>query len=404
MRIEMPYDAEWIIGRIREHGFEAFAVGGCVRDSVLGRKPEDWDITTSARPEEVKAIFSRTVDTGLEHGTVTVLKNGSGYEVTTYRIDGEYRDARHPDSVTFTSNLNEDLKRRDFTINAMAYSHETGIVDPFGGLSDLEAGIIRCVGRPEDRFSEDALRILRAIRFSAQLGFSIEEQTMAAIIALAPNLIHVSRERVQVELTKLLLSAYPERMLLVHETGIDRYVTDEFEGVFEYREAGNGAWLEGLKKLPAQKSLRWAGFLRYVPPDTVAKILRGLKLDNETISSAKAMTAAFQEPLICTPENVRRRLSQMTEDQFKGSLSLLELEQGAQVEQIWETYRGIVKNGDCVRLRDLAVGGADLIRAGMKPGKELGDTLNQLFNLVLEHPEYNKKEILMEMWRKGSLE
>ena len=160
MEIDMPYEPEWIIKTIRAHGFEAFAVGGCVRDTLLDRIPGDWDITTSAKPGEIKAIFGKTVDTGLQHGTVTIIKNHKGYEVTTYRIDGEYHDGRHPDSVEFTSSLTEDLKRRDFTINAMAYSHETGIMDEFGGMEDLEAKVIRCVGKAGDRFTEDALRIL----------------------------------------------------------------------------------------------------------------------------------------------------------------------------------------------------------------------------------------------------
>lgn len=249
VRIEMPYEAEWIIRKIRERGFEAFAVGGCVRDTLLGRTPGDWDITTSAKPEEVKAIFGKTVDTGLQHGTVTIIKNRKGYEVTTYRIDGEYRDGRHPDSVEFTSSLLEDLKRRDFTINAMAYSHETGIVDAFDGMGDLEKKVIRCVGCPRDRFTEDALRILRAIRFAAQLGFSIEEETYQAIREIAPNLKNVSRERIQVELTKLLTSAHPEKIAMVEDTGISPYVTGDFPpgipdraGVDGWRDIRAGAF------------------------------------------------------------------------------------------------------------------------------------------------------------------
>ena len=186
VRLQLPAGVSMIIDVLRTNGYEAFAVGGCVRDSVLGRKPDDWDITTSATPWQVKALFPRTVDTGLQHGTVTVLAGGQGYEVTTYRIDGEYKDGRHPSQVEFTGSLAEDLKRRDFTVNAMAYSRETGLIDLFGGMEDLQRKVIRCVGDPRKRFGEDALRILRAVRFAAQLGFSIEGQTVQAICELAP--------------------------------------------------------------------------------------------------------------------------------------------------------------------------------------------------------------------------
>ena len=228
LRIEMPEGAEEIISRLKGRGYEAFAVGGCVRDSIMGRTPEDWDITTSALPVQVKEVFRRTIDTGIQHGTVTVMKGGIGYEVTTYRIDGEYRDGRHPSSVSFTSNLREDLRRRDFTINAMAYSHETGLVDAFGGLEDMKAGRIRCVGDPVERFTDHPLRILPAIRFSPQLDFSIEDKTLKAITTMAPNLAKVSRERVQTELTKLLLSPHPEKIRQVYDTGISPYVSEAF--------------------------------------------------------------------------------------------------------------------------------------------------------------------------------
>ena len=174
--ITLPENVKRIIRTLETAGFEAYAVGGCVRDALLNRVPQDWDITTSALPEEVKRLFPRTVDTGIEHGTVTVMRGQEGYEVTTYRIDGTYEDFRHPDSVTFTRNLGEDLLRRDFTINAMAYNESTGLVDLFDGMKDLQAGIIRAVGNPAERFSEDALRILRAVRFAAQLGFQQRKQ------------------------------------------------------------------------------------------------------------------------------------------------------------------------------------------------------------------------------------
>ena len=204
LTVQVPKHAQEILEQLNNHGFEAYVVGGCVRDSLLHRVPGDWDITTSARPEQVKAIFGHTIDTGLQHGTVTIMRDKVGYEVTTYRIDGEYEDGRHPKEVEFTSNLLEDLKRRDFTINAMAYNPKEGLVDAFEGIRDLKEKRIRCVGNALERFTEDALRILRAIRFSAQLGFSIEESTWEAIKVIAPNLIHVSKERIQVELTKLL--------------------------------------------------------------------------------------------------------------------------------------------------------------------------------------------------------
>ena len=170
-KMTMPQEVVRIINTLEEHGYEAYAVGGCVRDAMLGRTPEDWDITTSAKPLEVKALFRKTIDTGLQHGTITVMMNGEGYEVTTYRIDGEYEDGRHPKEVAFTTNLKMDLERRDFTINAMAYNDQSGLVDEFDGVGDLKKGIIRCVGDAGQRFDEDALRMLRAVRFSGQLGF-----------------------------------------------------------------------------------------------------------------------------------------------------------------------------------------------------------------------------------------
>ena len=195
MRIQVPEDVKYIIEKLNNAGYEAYAVGGCIRDSILERIPDDWDITTSAKPEEIKALFSKTIDTGIQHGTVTIMRNHVGYEVTTYRIDGEYEDSRHPKEVIFTADLLEDLKRRDFTINAMAYNHLAedgeeddenfkGLVDAFEGIKDLQEKKIRCVGNPIHRFEEDALRMMRAVRFSAQLGYEIEEETAKAIVVL----------------------------------------------------------------------------------------------------------------------------------------------------------------------------------------------------------------------------
>lgn len=398
----MPYEAEWIIDNIRSHGYEAFIVGGCVRDAVLGRIPGDWDITTSAKPEQVKEIFGKTVDTGLKHGTVTIIKHGSGYEVTTYRIDGEYLDGRHPETVEFTPDLREDLKRRDFTINAMAYSHETGIVDEFEGMEDLKRRVIRCVGCAKDRFTEDALRILRAVRFAAQLDFVIEDETYKAIAEIAPNLVHVSKERIQVELTKLLLSDHPEKIWMVDATGIAEYVTPGFTEVFERelesrnsRDPLKECWA-GIAALPADKSHRWAGFLRHMTAEQAVKILRGLKLDNDTIGNVKNMITAFQAPLAVDKVEIRRLLSRVTEYQFLGAMQLKKLDGDETVPGILQLFEEIKEAGDCVSLKQLAVNGGDLLAKGLEKGKQIGDGLMYLLNLVLEKPELNKKDILLE--------
>ena len=222
MRIKLPDKVNMIIHTLQSHGSEAYAVGGCVRDSILGREPGDWDITTSAMPEETKKLFYHTFDTGIEHGTITVLLGREGFEVTTYRVDGKYEDSRHPTEVTFVRNLKEDLLRRDFTMNAMAYNGQEGLVDLFGGAADMEKGLIRCVGNAEARFTEDALRILRGLRFAAQLGFEIEEETREGMRLLAPTLQRISAERIQAEFMKMLLSSRPDMLREAYKIGVTR--------------------------------------------------------------------------------------------------------------------------------------------------------------------------------------
>ena len=233
MKIRIPAPAARIIRTLEDAGYEAYVVGGCVRDSLLGREPQDWDITTSARPDQVKALFPKTIDTGIKHGTVTVRSNGRDYEVTTFRVDGDYADHRHPDAVTFTGRLSDDLERRDFTINAMAYNERDGIVDLFGGTEDLENGVIRAVGDPRKRFEEDALRMMRAVRFSAQLDFIVEEETRAGIKELAPTLAAVSAERIREELEKLLLSDHPEKLMELWELKLTAVFLPEFDAMME---------------------------------------------------------------------------------------------------------------------------------------------------------------------------
>ncbi|MDO4266861.1 MAG: CCA tRNA nucleotidyltransferase [Eubacteriales bacterium] len=406
MHIELPPQVEQIIERLAEHGYEAYAVGGCVRDTLLGRCPGDWDITTSARPEQIKALFRRTIDTGIQHGTVTVMMEGEGYEVTTYRIDGEYEDGRHPKQVKFTSDLLEDLRRRDFTINAMAYSHRTGIVDAFGGIEDLERKRIRCVGSAAERFEEDALRILRAIRFSAQLDFAVDEETWNAIKLIAPNLNKVSRERVQMELTKLLCSDHPERIGQVYETGMAPYVTPDFADL---------SWQTACfpKDSPRKKYVRWAAFLRCGRAALQAdgrqleaepggaewereraafavRILRDLKLDNDTIGKVRTLVAWSGVILPLEAPSVRRAMSRM-EPEVWDSLAVLN-GWGAELVEMAERIR---RRGDCLSLKQLAVNGQDLIAEGIAPGREIGRILGVMFEEVLDHPEHNKKELLI---------
>lgn len=400
MGIEMrvPADAEQIIEKLNEHGFEAYVVGGCVRDSLLGKEPEDWDITTSAKPEEVKAIFSRTIDTGIQHGTVTVMLNRQGYEVTTYRVDGEYEDGRHPKSVDFTTSLLEDLKRRDFTINAMAYNGREGLVDAFGGMEDLENRVIRCVGSAVNRFTEDALRILRAVRFSAQLDFRIEDETYEAISLIAPNLEKVSKERIATELTKLLLSGHPEKMKRVSDTGASRYISEPF---FKAAMLSKGE-LRPLGCLPAVKYMRWAGFLRREQGETAADILRDLKMDCDTMDRVKILVSRWRTPIAAEKPAIRRVMNQIPGDLFDSLLCFQTVfagEVGEGYGETLETVKALAEEirgaGDPVNLKDLAVDGRDLMAAGMKPGPALGKTLNALMEQVLERPECNERAYLL---------
>ena len=394
MRIQIPNNVDFIISELNKHGFEAFAVGGCVRDTLLGREPEDWDITTSARPEEVKRIFRRTIDTGIEHGTVTIMLGSEGYEVTTYRIDGEYEDGRHPKEVAFTTDLLEDLRRRDFTVNAMAYSHKAGLVDAFEGRADLENGVIRCVGAPLDRFEEDALRILRAIRFSAQLGFTIEPATYKAIRTIAPNIARVSKERIQAELTKLLLSDRPEQIIQVYDSGISPYVSSPFHHLPWGR-------LTIGKGLPQIKYLRWAAFLQIASAETAVSVLKDLKLDNDTIRKVRTLVEWSGRTIDPVPAAVRLAMSRMEPEVWDGLLliqsSLASADRAEAVAVLGELSQRIRAAGDCLSLAGLAVGGHDLAAAGMKPGKQLGEALQFLLARVLESPELNQKEKLLSL-------
>ncbi len=403
-KIQLPSDVVWIIHKLQENGKEAFAVGGCVRDSILGKKPKDWDITTSASPEEVKKIFKKTVDTGILHGTVTVMMGKIGYEVTTYRIDGEYEDNRHPKTVTFTENLVEDLKRRDFTINAMAYNEKVGLVDVFKGRDDLEKGVIRCVGIAKERFEEDALRMLRAVRFSAQLNFEIEEKTKDAIKELSSNLSFVSKERIQTELMKLLVSDNPEKIEKVFCYGLGEWIFPSYlrwEG--ELIEKTKGL----LRETQKNSVLRWSAFLlllrnRSGKQEEAEEILKGLKFDNYTVKFVSKLVGAWDYDYVAEEKSVRKGIAWIGEEIFP---LLLELKRAncvfegkgmEEIDRVLEIYQQIYDRGDCLTIKSLAVTGKDLIANGIKPGELMGQILNQLLNEVLEEPKRNTKEYLLK--------
>lgn len=406
--MQLPEDVRAIIGTIEEHGCEAYAVGGCVRDTLLGKTPYDWDITTSALPMQVKSMFKRTVDTGLKHGTVTVMIGKTGYEVTTYRIDGEYKDGRHPENVEFAVNLLEDLKRRDFTINAMAYSDKNGLVDEFDGQGDLERGIVRCVGNPTERFTEDALRMMRAIRFSAQLSFEIDKETYKAIEKLSPNIAQVSMERIQVELTKTIMSDNPEKVELYYETGIFSVVLPDVAAIFEGRYRQNA--LSMLKHTQKTVILRYAALLNSLEPDKAKGVLRSLKLDNHTVDSVTAIVANSKVTIDENEPAIREALNRYGRELFDNLIIHDEALTTAKEEitgiilpgkhnhiaAVKKMMDDIIARGDCVTIKDLDITGNDLIEYGMT-GPQIGKTLNELLHVVMDNPKLNDKATLLAM-------
>lgn len=434
-KIDLPENAYRIISELNKNGFEAYVVGGCVRDMFLGRVPGDWDITTSARPYEIKSVFQRTVDTGIQHGTVTVLMDDEAYEVTTYRTDGVYEDQRHPVSVEFVSDLKEDLLRRDFTINAMAYNPEAGLEDPYGGLSDLKAGIIRCVGDPDQRFTEDVLRVMRAVRFSAQLDFKIEEETENAIEAHSPELIRISQERICSEITKIITSDHPEYLKKAYEYGITAVVLPEFDTAM--RTAQNNShhcWSVGEHTLRVMQAtapdriLRFTGlFHDLAKPDVkrtdengydhfkghdiageekAKKIMRRLRMDNDTISKVSHLVRCHDYRFPATHKNVRKALNMIGKDLFPYFIAIRRADTAAQssylrkektenIDRIEELYYEIIDEDQCFSLDRLEISGKDIVDLGVRPGPEVGELLNAALNKVIDEPESNRKELLI---------
>ena len=396
MRIDLPDNVKRIIDTLQQAGHEAYAVGGCVRDSLLQRDPEDWDITTSAKPSQVKKLFRRTVDTGIEHGTVTVMFGREGYEVTTYRLDGVYEDGRHPKNVTFTTSLEEDLKRRDFTINAMAYNDGTGIVDLFHGMDDMAGKTIRAVGDPKERFSEDALRMLRALRFSAQLDYVIEPETERAITELRNNLEKISAERIRTEIQKLLLSDHPDRIRGMHDLGISSIVLQEYD---ELDEASGDEIGHSLCRADKAVDVRLSILL--LPMKNARGILKRLKYDNETIRRVMILTEHADEETELSKPAIRHSIVAVGNDLMPSLFALkraLRHQPDAYIDTYEKLYREILADNDCISLKDLAVTGTDLMNElNMKQGKELGSALQYLFSLVLDDPSLNEHAKLIEL-------
>ena len=391
--MELNQEALSIIETLESAGFEAYAVGGCVRDSLLGLVPKDIDITTSARPEQVKALFPRTFDTGIEHGTVTVLMRNGGYEVTTFRTDGKYTDHRRPDHVEYALSLEDDLSRRDFTINAMAYHPEKGIIDLFGGREDLRRGVIRCVGRAEERFTEDALRMLRAIRFSARLGFVIDEEASQAISHLAPTLTYVSRERVWEELKKTLISPHSDYLERMIGLGLGPYVDPAFAKT-ELLE------LKGLPELVEDLNVRAALMLYRFGEAEAGRILRRLKTDNETRHQVCLLIAHIQDKPASSGKEARQLMRQVGREEAR---RLGELQYGAHLITKEEyTLQSEFLCGEMsapVSLKELAVTGRDLIEAGGEQGPSLGVHLSWLLDQVIDDPAKNNRETLIALFR-----
>lgn len=442
--IEIPKSVRIIIDILENNGFEAFAVGGCVRDTILNRNPQDWDITTSALPNQVKALFHRTLDTGIKHGTVTVMINRVGYEVTTYRIDGEYNDSRHPESVEFTSDLIEDLKRRDFTINAMAYNPKVGIVDAFDGVSDIQNKIIRCVGNPEERFGEDALRILRAVRFSAQLGFDIDDNTMEAMHKLSSDLKNISAERIQTELEKLIMSNNPDKLITAYNAGITKVILPEFDRMMEcsqntpYHKYNVGEHtIKVMENIPQDRLMRWTALLHDVAKpasmvidkkngrthfkghaeagsEMAVNIMRRLKMDNKTIKTAARLISCHDDRPVengCTPEAVRRSVHKIGKDIYGQYLQMVDADfQGKSdygKEHGYDDYLyvcgqfdEIMKNNIATSSKEIDISGKDLIALGSPTGSIIGDILDELLEMVLINPEANTHENLINEAKK----
>ena len=436
VEISVSCGAERVLKTLENAGFDAYIVGGAVRDSIMGLSPSDYDIATNAKPHQVKALFARTIDTGLKHGTVTVIENKIGFEVTTFRTEGVYKDMRHPESVFYTNDIRIDLKRRDFTVNAMAYSLKHGFLDCFGGTDDIKNRVIRCVGNSELRFKEDALRMLRAVRFAACLDFDLDKEAEAAIKKCAVLIKNVSGERILSELNKILLSDNPEKLRLLYETGLMRYIIPELSGCFSTEQ--NNKYhiynvgdhiIATLKNTPKDLILRWAALMHDIGKPNCRSldsngiyhfyghhresmkiandILHRLRMDKDSIHDILVLTENHDVHFDSSPMAVKRMLARTGEILFFKLLKLQEADnlaknplyindRMAKIAMTRSRAEQIIAEGQPYTVAQLQINGRDLIKLGYKAGREIGDTLKYLLDEVLIDPSLNTRDYLIK--------
>lgn len=438
--IKMPSEVKEILDKLHKSGFEAFIIGGCVRDSLRSQSPKDYDITTSALPDEVKTVFSeyRIFETGIKHGTVTVMVNTTPIEITTYRIDSEYSDNRHPDKIIFTKSLREDAARRDFTMNAIAYNNEIGLVDYFGGCNDIKNGIIRCVGDPDKRFNEDALRIIRALRFASVLNFKIEKNTQTSIFNNKELLMNVSVERISSELLKLLCGCNAKQIIMEYVDVLGVVIPEllpmkgfeqkNYHHIYDVLEHTATA-VESIEPSP---TLRLAALFHDVgkPPcffigndglghfyghsrvsaDMTNEILKRLNFDNATRCLTVTLVKAHDVQIEKTEKSVKRALNKYTPDVFFKLIKLKRADNSAQnpeffyrkkdYDELESIANKIINEKQCFCMRDLAINGKDLINCGIEPGPKMGKILCHLLDMVISGKLENSKDILIEYAKK----
>jgi len=389
----LPAGAEFVLNRLHERGYQAYVVGGCVRDTLMGRAPKDWDVCTNALPQEMQQVFAdcHVIETGLQHGTLTVMYEHEPFEVTTFRVDGEYTDHRHPDEVIFVADVKDDLSRRDFTVNAMAWSPETGLVDAFGGQEDLAAGVIRCVGEPRKRFDEDALRIMRALRFAAVYGFVIDPATDEAIHELKHTLADVAAERIRVELAKLLCGEGAGDIL--------RAYPDVLQVIMPLLE--NVDWLSTVatvERVPATEILRLTLLLHQLPPADAKNVLTSLKTDNFTRDRVVALVTNQNYPFQPTRHSLLTALSLFGEEIVRQLLCVCWAKGLSDVDALSVVLEQVLADDVCYTVKGMAVNGRDLMALGCK-GKAVGECLEYLLSQLLAETLPNEREALLDAAR-----